>query len=116
MGRVVHTVDEKRVLIEGETMANSSGPKENGIKQVLVGITSITKRLSSVEEERNFNPFLNALLFKPEEFWKQIFQRSTWVLLADQIITGDQMWVCEFDCNTSVHVLHDLSGIESADT
>ena len=68
-------------------MTNSSCPKEDSVKQVLVSITSVTKCLSGMEEERQLDALLNTLLLEPEQFWKKVFEWSTWVLLANEVIT-----------------------------
>ena len=59
-------VDEERVLVKGEPVADSSSSQQDGVKQVLVCVIAIAQTFPSVEEKGDVNPLLGTLLLEPE--------------------------------------------------
>lgn len=78
-------LQEVRVLVEGEAVADAFGAEEDGVEEVFVGSVAVAEGLAGVEEEWEVDVFEAAVFAEPEEVWEVVFVRAAEVFLADEV-------------------------------
>ena len=108
-------VDEERVLVQTEAVADTPRAQKHGVVQVVVCLAPRTQTLARVEEEGDVDALLGALLAEPEEFREEVAQGPAAVLLSDQVVTRDEVRVCDLGRDALIHVVDDVARGEPAD-
>lgn len=72
-------------------MPNAFSTKKNGIVEVHISLSSITKRFSSMENERNINALLLLSLAEFEQRLDIIYQGAQLGLVSDQVKPCDEV-------------------------
>jgi hypothetical protein len=86
-------VDQKRMLVQTEAVADTAGAEEDCVEEVLVCGRAIAKAFTCVEEKGDVNAFLETALFEPEELWEEIGERTAKVFLSDHVEAAYEVWV-----------------------
>lgn len=82
-------VDEERVLVEAEAVADAAGAEEEGVEEVFVDAVAVAEGFARVEEEGDVDAFDGALFAEPEEFWEERGEGAAGVFLADEVEAAD---------------------------
>ena len=66
-------------------MTNSLRPQQDSVVQIIVRSGTITKRLSSMEKERDIKTQLFLTVHKAEEWYKVVYERFRRIFWPDQV-------------------------------
>lgn len=76
-------IDEERVFVEAEAVADSAGAQEEGVEEVFVDGVAVAEGFARVEEEGDVDVREGALFAEPEEFGEERGEGPAHVFLAD---------------------------------
>src|SRR6266487_3133749 len=88
-------------------MADSPGPQQDGIVEVVVGLIAVSKALSRMEKEWDINSFFHTTFLEPEQNRYQINQWSPFFLLSYNVKASNKIRKVLFGGNTLLHIFHD---------
>lgn len=105
---LLHHVDEQRVLVEGEGVAQPSRAEEHGVEEVVVRGVAVAEALAGVEEEGDVDALGGAGAAEPEELGREVLKRAAKIFLSYQVVACDEGRVALLDFDALRHVFVEL--------
>lgn len=84
-------LDQIRVLVQRESMADTAGVEEHRVVKVVVRRVAIIQRLPGMEEVRDLKVESLSLLAEPDEFGGEVNEGTAQVFLRDKVVAAKEI-------------------------